>query len=435
MAEEERAMTSVPDLMSAKALHKDRELRFMRILATTLLIVAALAYAASFAFSHAHPALKYIAAFCEAAMIGALADLFAVVALFRHPMGIPLPHTAILPKNKARIAAGLSEFIQHNFLSSKAIVDRIAKASPADKLREWLLNKENAETVASFATRLIGYLLTALDDQRVRNFLHGVVTSKLKQADFALMAGQLLDLLTEKKRHHAVLDEVLRLVDDALSKPETRDYIARAVVAESKLIEAITKLGLNFDEAIARKIVSGAAKLIEEVRKDRDHALRRRFDEFIAQFIEKLKHDDDTRRKVEKLRDELVQNPALAGYIGGLWQEFRGWLTSDLAAQKSLVHEAIVGMVSSLGSRIDANPEIRAWIDEQILKHVPALIDKYKGDIGRFIEDRINGWRDDVFVLEMERGIGRDLQFIRINGTIVGGLAGLLIYVVSQHFG
>ena len=227
-----------------------------------------------------------------------------------------------------------------------------------------------------------------------------------------------------------MLDEVLRLLDEAMAGEETRAYIAKAVAAESPLIDAIRRMGWQLDETIARKIVNGVARTIEEVRNDPDHALRRRFDEFIAGYIDKLKRDDATRQKVRKIRDELIRNPALESYIGELWREFRSWLAGDLADPGSQVHGAIQGLVNSIGQKLDADPAIQRWIDEQILKAVPALVEQHKAAIGKFIEDRINEWHEDKFVTEIEREIGRDLQFIRINGTIVGGLVGLLIYTV-----
>ncbi len=412
---------------------KDLGLRQMRRVATGFLLLAALCYAVATFFGQLHPAMGYVAAFSEAAVVGAIADWFAVVALFRHPLHLKfIPHTAILPANKRRIAAGLSDFILQNFLSAEAIVAKIAEIGPASKLRSWLLKRENAEKFAALATRFLSYGLGVFDDPRVREFVQATVTSKLKQVDIAATAARILDVLTENRRHHAVLDEVLRLLDAAMASEETRAYVAKAVAAESPLVDAIRRMGWQLDETIARKIVNGVARTIEEVRNDPEHALRRRFDEFIAEFVDRLKRDDAMRRKVESIRDEVARNPALEGYISGLWQEFRAWLERDLANPRSDVHGAILELVNSIGNRLDADPGIQRWIDEQILKALPALVEENRAAIGKFIEDRINEWHDDKFVTEIEREIGRDLQFIRINGTIVGGIVGLLIYSASQ---
>ena len=419
--------------IAARNAAKDLALRQIRLVATGFLLLAVLIYALSTFFGQLHPAMGYIAAFSEAAVVGAIADWFAVVALFRHPLNLKfIPHTAILPANKARIAKGLSEFIQQNFLSAEAIVAKIAGIGPANKLREWLLKRENAEKIAALATRFLSYGMGIFDDQRVRRFVHATVATKLKEIDVATAAAQVLDVLTENKRHHAVLDEVLRLVDEAMADAATREYIAKAVAAESPLIDAIRRMGWQLDETIARKIINGVARTIEEVRKDPNHALRRQFDEFVAGYVDKLKRDESTRQKIQKIRDELVRNPALEAYIGGLWQDFRAWLAADLDDPGSRTHGAILGLVNSIGQKLDADPAIQRWIDEQILKAVPALVEENRAAIGKFIEDRINDWHEDKFVIEMERELGRDLQFIRINGTVVGGLVGLLIYSVSQ---
>ena len=269
----------------------------MRLVATGFLLLAVLIYGISTFFGQLHPSMGYVAAFSEAAVVGAIADWFAVVALFRHPLHLKfIPHTAILPANKGRIAKGLSEFILQNFLSAEAIVAKIAEIGPAGKLRAWLLQRENAQKIAALTTRFLSYGMGVFDDERVRRFVHAAVVSKLQEIDVAAAAGQVLDVLTEDKRHHAVLDEVLRLVDEAMASGETRDYIAKAVAAESPLIDAIRRMGWQLDETIARKIINGVARTIEEVRNDPDHALRRRFDEFIAEYIDKLKRDKSSMR-------------------------------------------------------------------------------------------------------------------------------------------
>src|SRR5204862_7359135 len=172
-------------------MRSDSGLRHMRLVATALLLLAVLIYGLSTYFGRLHPSMGYVAAFSEAAVVGAIADWFAVVALFRHPLHLKfIPHTAILPANKGRIARGLSEFIQQNFLSAEAIVARIAEIGPANKLREWLLKRENAEKIAALATRFLAYGMSAFDDERVRRFVHATVAAKLREADVAAAAGQ-----------------------------------------------------------------------------------------------------------------------------------------------------------------------------------------------------------------------------------------------------
>lgn len=400
----------------------------MKWIATGLLVLAAVVYGVSEKLDY-----YYLAAFSEAAMVGALADWFAVVALFRRPLELPIPHTAIIPRNKGRIARGLSEFIQQNFLSSAAVVQRIAEFRPADTLCRWLLKAENVATVAGYATRFIAYALAAVDDERVRRFLQRSVAGLLRNADLASTAAQILDILTENKRHHALLDAALNGLDDLLAKEETRRYIAVEVGKSAPLLKRISDwFQLQLDERAALKIAEAAIAKVHEVREDRDHELRRHFDEFVARFIEKLKNDPSVRGKVDALRNEILESPALGNYIGGLWQELRAWLGEDLQRASSATHERIAGMVRAFGERLEAEREIRQWIDEQILTAIPPLVDEHRAKIGRFIEDQINGWQEKKLVDELERHIGSDLQYIRVNGTLVGGLAGLAITALTQ---
>ena len=404
------------------------KLQRMKMLATGLLVLAGIVYVVATAFEPERPWLRYVAAAAEAAMIGAIADWFAVVALFHHPLNLRfIPHTAILPRNKARIAQGLSQFIQENFLSSAAVVARIAAFRPADTLSRWLLKPENAQMLASYATRLVAYALTAVDDERLRAFLSRTITEQLQKADVAAVLAQVLDVLTENQRHHALLEEALAGLDDILAREETRRFIAEEVRKNTPaMLRTLNQMfDLKLDDRAAMKVVEIALRKVSEVRRDRDHELRRRFDAFVIRFIEKLKTDESTRAKLHRVRDEALQNPALAAYIGGLWQTFRAWLPGGM-------EQRLPAMIATLGQKLDAEPAIRQWIDEQILSALPALVEEHRAKFGRFIEDQILSWQEEKLVAELERHIGPDLQYIRINGTVVGALAGLLIAIATQ---
>ena len=404
------------------------KLQRMKLLATGLLVLAGAIYAAASALEPGRPWLGYVAAAAEAAMIGAIADWFAVVALFHHPFNLRfIPHTAIIPRNKARIAEGLSQFIQQNFLSSDAVVARISAFRPAHTLCQWLLRRENAETLAAYVTRLVTYALGAVEDERVRAFLSRTVATELRKADVAGAIAQVLDVLTEHERHHALLDEALAGLDALLAREDTRRFIAEEVRRNTPAMLRVINQALNLrlDERAALKIVDVALGKISEVRRDREHELRARFDAFVHGFIAKLKTDPATREKVHRMRDEALESPALAGYIGGLWDEFRGWLPEGM-------RNRLPGMIVRLGEKLDADPAIRQWIDEQILEAAPALVEEHRAKFGRFIEDQILSWQEEKLVAELERHIGPDLQYIRINGTVVGAAAGLAIALVTQ---
>ena len=404
------------------------KLQRMKALATGLLVFAGVIYVIATVLEPGRPWLHYVAAAAEAAMIGAIADWFAVVALFHHPLNLRfIPHTAILPRNKARIAQGLSEFIQQNFLSSAAVVARIAALRPAHTLCQWLLQPQNAATLAGYATRLVAYALTAVDDERVRRFLSQTVSTRLREADVATAVAQVLDILTENQRHHALLDEALAALDELLAREDTRAFIAAEVRknAPSMLRRLNQAFDLKLDERAALKVVEVALRKVSEVRRDRGHELRRRFDAFVLRFIARLKTDPATREKVHRMRDEALDSPALSAYVGGLWSEFRAWLPTGM-------QERLPRLIVHLGEKLDADPAIRQWIDEQILSALPALVEEHRAKFGRFIEDQILGWQEEKLVAELERHIGPDLQYIRINGTVVGALAGLLIALATE---
>ena len=404
------------------------KLQRMKMLATGLLVAAGAVYVVASAFEPGRPWLRYVAAAAEAAMIGAIADWFAVVALFHHPLNLKfIPHTAIVPRNKARIAEGLSQFIQQNFLSAAAVVERIQRLRPGRALCRWLVNARNAEAIAGYATRLVSYLLGAADDERVRAFLSRTLSEQLRRADVAAGLSQVLDILTEQGRHHALFDELLAGLDELLAREDTRRLIADEVRKNApSMLRAINRMfDLKLDDKAALRIVEVALRKVSEVRRDRDHELRGRFDAFVRSFIERLKNDAATRDKVHRLRDEALASPVLADYVAGLWEAFRAWLPGGM-------RERLPGLVVSLGETLQADAALQEWMDEQILAAAPGLVEEHRAKFGRFIEEQILSWQEDKLVAELERHIGPDLQYIRINGTVVGAAAGLAIAVLTQ---
>lgn len=404
------------------------KLQRMKMLATGLLVAAGAVYVAATVLEPGHPWLHYVAAAAEAAMIGAIADWFAVVALFHHPLNLRfIPHTAVVPRNKARIAEGLSQFIQQNFLSAAAVAERVRGLRPARALCTWLVNARNAEVLAGYATRAASYVLGAVDDERVRAFLSRTLAEQLERADVAGALAQVLDVLTEQGRHHALLDEALAGLDAFLAREDTRALIAEEVRKNSPaMLRALNQvLDLKLDDRAALRIVEVALRKISEVRHDREHELRARFDAFVRQFVARLKSDPATRDKVHRLRDEALGSPALAAYVGGLWESFRDWLPGG-------IRERLPGLIVSLGETLREDAGIQQWIDEQILAALPGIVEEHRAKFGRFVEEQILSWQEDRLVAELERHIGPDLQYIRINGTIVGAAAGLAIALVTD---
>lgn len=422
---------NTPAVVGESARLKDAKLVGAKRAATGLLVAAGLLYVVATLFTPRYPLLAYLAATCEAAMVGALADWFAVVALFRHPLNIPLPHTAILPKNKARIAQGLGEFIQEQFLSTPALVEKIREFDPARQLAGWLRHDENTVAVSRYVGGAVSYGVGALDDDRVRDFLHRTLAARLADLDAAALAAGVLEVLTENRRHHALLDQALAFIRDLLGREETRQFLRKEIAAQMPMLKWVNQI-VHLDEKAAARLLDVAILRLGEVLDDPDHALRRKFDAFVRTLIGDLRTDPATRTRVEQLRDDLLRNPALAHYLGGLWAELRAWLDADLARPDSVVRERIAAFASALGERIAADAGISAWINEQAVAIVPRIVEQHRVSAGRFIERQVNEWDDATLVRELERNIGPDLQYIRINGTLVGGAAGLLIYALTR---
>ena len=410
------------------------KLERMKWVATGLLAAAALVYAAARALEAQHPWLHYVAIGAEAAMVGAIADWFAVSALFHHPLGLRfIPHTAVIPRNRSRIAAGIARFVEQNFLSVEAVLERIRDFRPARTLLGWLLAPGNAEAVARYAARLASHLLEALDDRRVHAFLEKNLGQALRRMDLAGAAAQLLDVLTENRRHHELLDAALKSLDELLAREETRRFVAGEIARNAPLLKRFSDLfRLGLDERAALKIVEVLVARIAEVRAAEDHELRRRFDAFAAGFVQRLKSDPALRARVQALRDEALASPALGRYVAGLWAELREWLRSDLAREPSVVRDRAARAVRSLAHSLEADEAMQRWIDERIVAAVPPLVDEHRAGIGRFIEEQVLSWQEQRLVGELERHLGADLQYIRVNGTVVGALAGLAIAALTE---
>ena len=403
----------------------------MKRIALGLLCAAALLYAVASALHSQHPAWGYMAAFAEAAMVGAIADWFAVVALFRHPLGLPIPHTAIIPSNKARIGAKLAGFICDNFLSTAQVLAKLRQFDAAARIAEWLARPASGERLGEWGVAATRYGLTAFDDERVRDFMGRAAAAGLEKIDLSRLTGQALDALTAGGRHQALLDDVLQQVAELLDGEEVQAHITEGIAREIKTLRYV-----GLDQVAAklatRKIVAAIARTLAELAAEPDHPMRKRFDHFVDDFVVRLKLDPEFQQRGEQIRAELIAHPALGDYLHGLWGELLGWLHDDLGRPDSTIRQRIASMAGALGQRLQNDAAIRAWINEQLEAAAPAAIERYREDIRRYIEERVGEWNAHEMTEELERHIGRDLQFIRINGTLVGGLVGLLIHTATQ---
>jgi uncharacterized membrane-anchored protein YjiN (DUF445 family) len=403
----------------------------MKAIALGLLAAAGLVYVAATMLIPLHPAWGYVAAFAEAAMVGAIADWFAVVALFRHPLGLPIAHTAIIPSNKNRIGENLATFICANFLSTEQVLAKLTQFDPAARLAAWLAAPRHAEGLASHFAAFLRYTIGVLDDERVRTFFGGTVVARLEQVDVSRLAGRLLDLLTAGRRHQRLLDAMLRQLAHMLDDEVIKAEVAEVVAAEVKYLRfvGLDKVAGSY---ATEKMVGAVVRLVGELGGDPEHPLRGRFDQFVAEFIGRLQHDPELRMKGEAVKQELLAHPALTDYLHGLWGQAIAWIQSDLVATDSALRDQVALGARAVGERLGADAAMQGWINEQIRTAAPRWIERYREDIRRYIIARVADWNAAEMTNELERNIGRDLQFIRINGTLVGGLVGLAIYSATQ---
>jgi uncharacterized membrane-anchored protein YjiN (DUF445 family) len=311
------------------------------------------------------------------------------------------------------------------------VLGKLREFDAAGRIADWLARPASGEKLGEWGVAAARYGLSAFDDERVRDFLGRAAAAGLEKIDLSRLTGQALDALTAGGRHQALLDDVLQQVAGLLEGDEVQAHITEAIAREIKTLRYV-----GLDQVAAklatRKIVAAVARTIGELAAEPDHPMRRRFDHFVDDFVVRLKLDPEFQQRGEQIRAELVAHPALGDYLHGLWGELLAWLHDDLGRGDSTIRRRIASMAGALGTRLQGDEAIRRWINEQIEAAAPLAIERYREDIRRYIEERVGEWNAQEMTLELERHIGRDLQFIRINGTLVGGLVGLLIHTVTQ---
>jgi uncharacterized membrane-anchored protein YjiN (DUF445 family) len=418
--------------------YKRRILRRNKAIAGGLMIVAAIL----FVIARFHKGLGYwewVSAFSEAAMIGALADWFAVVALFRHPLGVPIPHTAIIPNKKNTIADSLAEFIRDKFLATEALISKMRALNPAEKIATFLSSEENADSVASGVGRVVVDALSFIDDSRVRKIIHAAINNRIEKLDLASLAAQILDFLRKENRHQKVLDDVLRRFAVWLDIPESQTKIANAIEKwinnEYPMLSRMIPNKEQFMAGAGEKIAKRLNSFVQEVNADPNHELRTKFNDALSEFTEKLRHDATLRARIESIKQDIITNPALSEYINSLWCDLKNWLQVDLGKQDSKIREKIASTAVGLGRTVAKSKDLKDSINDHLERMVRNYADSLRMGFARHISGTIRQWNDEDFVSEIELSIGSDLQFIRMNGTLVGGMIGLIIHAITLFLG
>lgn len=382
---------------------------------------------------HPHWAFGLLVAMAEAAMIGGLADWFAVVALFRHPLGQRwIPHTAIIPNRKDALGRALADFICNHFLEPGEVMRKLDEFDPASRLAVALSRPENAARVGRLVVDLSPHLLALLDSERLHAFLERLTREQLRRMDVAALAGQVLEVMTHQRRHQALLDSVLRDIAGVLADPGTQETVAARIAPQLWSVLRLTGLDEPVARRLAERVVAGVGDLVDEMASEPDHELRLRFDHYAADFIARLRSDPALQRKVGEMRDRLLDDPALPRYVRGLWDDVLAWLRQDLLREDSEIAARAGRVAMVLGERLSADTSMRDWLNGWLRATVEPMVDRYRGSIRDFIVERVGRWDTRELVDELELSVGSDLQYIRYNGTAIGALIGGVLFGIVQ---
>jgi uncharacterized membrane-anchored protein YjiN (DUF445 family) len=404
---------------------KQRRLAVMKRRATGLLVVAAALYVATFVLPDDQAWVGYLQAMLEASLVGGLADWFAVTALFRHPLGLPIPHTAIVPARKEQFGETLGDFVQHSFLTPEIIVDRVRGARVVERLADWMSVPEHAARVSAHAADVVVAATDVLRDDEVHRVFEDAIRARVDALPVAPLAGRALDLMTEGGRHHELLDLVLRGTDRYLedNRATLRDRFER---------EAPWWIPGAVEDRIFDRLVDGVRRAVQEVVDDPDHELRQDFDRRVRQFADELRTSPEMFVRGEQLKRELLTQPQVTKWSSALWADLKQQLRVQAADPDSELRRRLAEAVQGFGVRLKEEPALRARLQGGIETGVRYVAEHFHGEIGAIVSSTINRWDAGETSRRLELLLGPDLQFIRINGTVVGGLAGLAIYTLTQ---
>jgi uncharacterized membrane-anchored protein YjiN (DUF445 family) len=405
------------------------DLMRMKRLATGLFVVAAAVFLACVLLgSDAGPWVGYLRATAEASMIGALADWFAVTALFRHPLRLPIPHTAIIPRKKDQIGASLGTFVQENFLTRAVVDSTLETIDVPGRIGAFLLVPGRAERLAGDAAAALTAFTELLKDDDIQPAVAGLVDRKLHDTPAAPVVARVLELVVEGDRHQEVLSVALRGLARFLED--------NRVVFRAQLGDASPSWVPDWvDDRVFDRAFSGVRQFLEEVGDDPRHELRRSYDARLRAYVHALRTDPDTAARVEELKKELLEHPAVRTWSGSLWTNAKDAVLTAAADPGSELRARFAGMIVHAAELLQKDPTVRELVQRQGHRIAGYLVERFSGDLAALVGNTVARWDTEETSRRIELQVGRDLQWIRVNGTVVGGLAGLVIYTVAQLLG
>ena len=410
--------------LSAADAARAQSLRGMKRLATSLLLIAALVFTVSFALQDQYPWLGYVRAAAEGAMVGAIADWFAVTALFRYPLGLRIPHTAIIPNRKDEIGASLGEFVETNFLSDEVVLGKLESLDIAGKLGGWLHEPANARRFGAEAAVAAQGMLTLLSDDDVKDLLEKLATRHLFEPEWSPAIGRVGEQLVAAGQQRPAVEALLAKAEEWLQQhPE-----AFSQAVSERLPRWIPGFVDRFVDDKAYREVLG---LVQAVQSDPRHPIRLAIDDYLAELAKSLQHDPAMIARVEGIKLELLESPRVREFAGEAWASIKESLAASLADPESELRRGLESAVVETGARLLADPGLAAKVNSWVADAAAYLVRTYRHEIAGVITETVERWDPSETTEKIELMVGRDLQFIRINGTVVGALAGLSIYALA----
>ena len=403
---------------------KALQLRRMKRIPLLLLLMMVVLFAVT--LHHPAPWAAWLHAFAEAGMVGALADWFAVVALFRHPLGIPIPHTAIIPARQNEIGESMSRFVADHFLKPEVVRKKLQATNLAAFVISWLKSEKGRNSIEELCVNMLRWALGALSEKRVRRFLSRLSAKQLASVSLAPMLGTTLDWLVRGQRHQQILTQVLRYTIVLID--ENREAIRARVQQESPWwVPGFV------DDRIMKKMLERIEHQLFEMTLNPEHPLRAQFSLWIQKLAHDLRHSPTLLRKGEEIKEQLLANDELQDYLFGLWQELSRGIEADISKPDSTIRQQIGQSLQNIAEELDGDPDMQAWLNDWLVNAITLVVSRNSEQIASLISDTVKSWDGADTSRRVELAIGRDLQFIRINGTLVGGLVGLVIYAVKLY--
>ena len=398
----------------------------MKVVATGLLVVMAGVFVAARAFEARYPWLGYVKAFAEAAMVGGLADWFAVTALFRHPLGLPIPHTAIIPRNKDRIGEALARFLQENFLIPRVVARRMQKLDVGGVTGRFLQTPAGQGTrIRAGASRLIADMFESLDDERLGGIVKSAISSRLRRSEISPLLGHALASAINEDRHVPMLEAAIRWMARAL---DANEPLIREMV-HKKANWALKLAGL--DAKLADAIIDGLKKLTVEMSTDPAHPVRVKVEEALAQLANDLQTRPETRERVEAIKEQLLDNRSVSLWLDTLWQKGREAIVKAARNPDAVLAGKLGEVLKSMGVTLESDPRIRIALNRFARRAIVGMAASYGSSIVKLVSETVRSWDARTVTNRLEAAVGRDLQYIRINGTLVGGLVGLILHLLD----